>query len=101
MNCLRFLSSLLLVLSLAPFAAGATGDDSWAAFRFLMGEWGGDRLDKPVADDAPGRVLYRVSPKTVQGFGRLGKGGFSVALDLKDKVLAVRSSTSYSSKTKG
>jgi hypothetical protein len=59
------LSAVSFLIVLTGSAAAQTKDDTWAAFRFILGEWAGE------GDGQPGQ----------------GRGGFTFAPDLGGKVL--------------
>jgi len=68
----RFSAALLAALAIAGPCAAAD-DDTWSAFRFLLGEWVGD------GDGAPGK----------------GSGGFTLAPELGGKILVRKNRAEY------
>jgi hypothetical protein len=68
----RFSAALLAALAIAGPGAAAD-DDTWSAFRFLLGEWVGD------GDGAPGK----------------GSGGFALAPELGGKILVRKNRAEY------
>jgi hypothetical protein len=65
--------SALVLVALSAGAAGSPDDDAWKAYRFLLGEWGGEGVGEP---------------------GK-GSGRFSFVLDLQEKVLVRRNRAEY------
>jgi hypothetical protein len=71
-NRISFSAVLLVVLSAGAFAQ-APDNDPWKPYRFLMGDWIGEGSGEP---------------------GK-GSGGFSLTLDLQQKVLVRRNRAEY------
>jgi hypothetical protein len=69
-----FLVLVALVLLAAPSAGQQSKDQSWDAWRFLLGDWVGEGDGQP---------------------GQASSGGFSFAFDLQGKVLVRRNHAEY------
>jgi hypothetical protein len=70
---IRSLSTIATVVLLGISTQAFAGEDTWADYRFLIGEWVGEGSGQPGQ----------------------GSGGFSVAPDLQNKVLVRRNRADY------